>query len=52
MQLNRAKAVRGYKAPRRIADRPSVVEPNRIQRHFTVMRPNQVRVTDIAYIRT
>ncbi|ADP09790.1 transposase InsF for insertion sequence IS3A/B/C/D/E/fA [Erwinia sp. Ejp617] len=28
MQLNRIKAVRGYKAPRRIAGRPSVVAPN------------------------
>ncbi len=30
MQLNRIKAVRGYKAPRRIAGRPSVVAPNRV----------------------
>ncbi len=36
MQLNRIKAVRGYKAPRRIAGRPSVVAPNRVQRQFTV----------------
>lgn len=52
MQLNRIKAVRGYKAPRRITGRPSVVAPNRIQRQFTVMRANQVWVTDITYIRT
>ncbi|SUG70298.1 Insertion element IS600 uncharacterized 31 kDa protein ISO-S3 31 kDa protein [Salmonella enterica subsp. enterica] len=39
MQLNRIKAVRGYKAPRRIAGRPSVVAPNRVQRQFTVVRP-------------
>ncbi|MBS3890129.1 IS3 family transposase [Serratia marcescens] len=52
MQLNRIKAVRGYKAPRRIADRPSVVAPNRVQRQFTVVRANQVWVTDITYIRT
>ncbi|MDY4370124.1 IS3 family transposase [Pectobacterium brasiliense] len=49
MQLNRIKAVRGYKAPRRIAGRPSVVAPNRVQRQFTVVRANQ---TDITYIRT
>lgn len=46
MQLNRIKAVRGYKAPRRIAGRPSVVAPNRVQRGFTVVRANQVWVTD------
>ncbi|VFB09623.1 IS3 family transposase [Aeromonas salmonicida] len=52
MQLNWLKAVRGYKAPRRIFVRPSVVEPNRIQRQFTVMRANQVWVTGITYIRS
>ncbi|UTJ60320.1 IS3 family transposase [Klebsiella michiganensis] len=52
MQLNRIKAVRGYKAPRRIAGRPSVVAPNRVQPQFTVVRANQVWVTDITYIRT
>ncbi|WP_222423668.1 IS3 family transposase [Yersinia kristensenii] len=52
MQLNRIKAVRGYKAPRRVAGRPSVVAPNRVQRQFTVVRANQVWVTDITYIRT
>ena len=49
MQLNRIKAVRGYKAPRRIAGRPSVVAPNRVQQQFTVVRANQVWVTDITY---
>ncbi|MCK6879991.1 IS3 family transposase [Enterobacter bugandensis] len=52
MQLNRIKAVRGYKAPRHITGRPSVVAPNRVQRQFTVVRANQVWVTDITYIRT
>ncbi|PXW42282.1 putative transposase [Erwinia sp. AG740] len=52
MQLNRLKAVRGYKAPRRIAGRPSVVAPNRVQREFTVVKLNQVWVTDITYICT
>ncbi|ENU4538163.1 IS3 family transposase [Escherichia coli] len=52
MQLNQIKAVRGYKAPRRIAGRPSVGAPNRVQRQFTVVRANQVWVTDITYIRT
>lgn len=52
MQLNRIKAVRGYKAPRRIAGRPSVVAPHRVQRHFTVVRDTQSWDTDITYIRT
>ena len=52
MPLNRIKAVRGYKAPRRIAGRPSVVAPNRMQRQFTVIRASQVWFTDITYIRT
>lgn len=52
MQLNRIKAVRGYKAPRRIAGRPSVVAPNRVQRQFTVVQANRVWVTDIINIRT
>lgn len=32
MQLNWIKAVRGYKVPRRILGRPSVVAPNHVQR--------------------
>jgi putative transposase len=51
IQLSRIKAVCGYKAPRRIAGRPSVIAPNRVQRQFTVVRANQVWVTDITYIR-
>lgn len=49
MQLNRIKAVRGYKVSRRIPGRPSVVAPNRVQLQFTVVRANQVWVTDITY---
>ncbi|WP_227628228.1 IS3 family transposase [Klebsiella oxytoca] len=52
MKLNRIKAVRGYKAPRRIAGRPSIVAPNRVQRQFTVVRANQVWITNITYIHT
>ncbi|CAM7649556.1 HTH-like domain-containing protein [Klebsiella pneumoniae] len=51
MQLNQIKALRSYKAPRRIAGRPSVVAPNRVQRQFTVVRANQVCVTDIGVLR-
>lgn len=39
MQLNRIKAVRGYKAPRRIAGRLSVVAPNRVQRQTFCCQP-------------
>jgi len=43
---------RGYKAPRPIAGRPSIIAPNKLQREFTVEKPDQVWVTDITYIRT
>jgi putative transposase len=52
MQANKIKAVRGYKAPRRIAGRPSIIAPNRLNREFTVDAPDQAWVTDITYIRT
>lgn len=52
MRNNRIKAVRGYKTPRRIAGRPSIIAPNHLQREFTVDAPNKVWVTDITYIRT
>lgn len=32
MQVNKIKAVLGYKAPRRIAGRPSIIAPNRLNR--------------------
>jgi putative transposase len=52
MKVNKIKALRGYKAPRHIAGRPSVVAPNRLNRSFTVEAPNMTWVTDITYIRT
>ena len=42
----------GYKAPRRIVGRPSIMAPNRLQQSFTVERPDRAWVTDITYIRT
>jgi len=51
-QVNKIKAVRRYKAPRRIAGRPSIIAPNRLNREFTVDAPDQAWVTDITYIRT
>jgi putative transposase len=51
MQLNRIKAVRGYKA--RVVSLADLQWLRLIvQRQFTVVRANQVWVTDITYIRT
>ena len=47
MRINKIKALRGYKAPRTIAGRPSIIAPNRLQRPFTVERPDYAWVTDI-----
>jgi putative transposase len=52
MRANRIKALRGYKAPRMIAGRPSIIAPNKLQRAFSVEEPNRVWVTDVTYIRT
>ena len=52
MRRHKIKAVRGYKAPRAIAGRPSIIAPNHLQRAFTVDASNTLRVTDITYIRT
>ncbi len=41
MRENTIKALRGYKAPRRIVGRPSIIAPNRLQREFTVERPER-----------
>lgn len=52
MRENGIKPVRGYKKPRTIAGRPSIIAPNHLQRAFTVEAPNKVWVTDITYVRT
>ena len=52
MRVNKIKAVRGYKAPRTIAGRPSIIAPNKLQRDFTVEQADVAWVTDITYIRT
>lgn len=52
MRTNKIKAVRGYKSPRRMAGRPSIIVPNRLNRQFTVDAPDRAWVTDITYLRT
>jgi len=52
MRIHQIKALRGYKAPRAVVGRPSIIAPNRLQREFTVEQPDTVWVTDITYIRT
>ena len=52
MKSNAIRAIRGYKTPRHVSSLPSIVAPNRLQRQFTVDRPDYAWVTDITYIRT
>lgn len=52
MKAHKIKALRGYKAPRAIAGRPSIIASNKLDREFTVDRPDAVWVTDITYLRT
>ncbi|MFQ3192812.1 MAG: putative transposase, partial [Paraglaciecola sp.] len=47
MRNHGIKALRGYKAPRVIQGRPSIVAPNRLERGFTINTPDTVWVTDI-----
>ena len=52
MHRQKIRAIRGYKAPRHMAGRPSILNPNRLNREFTVDAPDRAWVTDITYIRT
>ncbi len=52
MRHHKIQAVRGYKSPRAVKGRPSILAPNRVNREFTIDAPDCVRVTDITYIRT
>ena len=52
MRTNRIRAVHGYKIPRGIVGRPSIIAPNRLNREFTVDTPDRAWVTDITYLRT
>jgi putative transposase len=52
MRNHKIKAIRGYKSPKAVKGRPSILAPNRVNREFTVDAPDLVWVTDITYIRT
>jgi putative transposase len=52
MRNHKIKAIRGYKSPKAVKGRPSILAPNRVNREFTVDAPDCVWVTDITYIRT
>ena len=47
MRDHRIQAVRGYKKPRHLVGMPSLIAPNRLQRQFTIDRPDYAWVTDI-----
>jgi putative transposase len=52
MRNHKIKAIRGYKSPKAVKGRPSILAPNRVNREFTVDAPDLAWVTDITYIRT
>lgn len=52
MRDHHIRADRDCKAPRHLVSVPSAIAPNRLQRQFTVDRPDAAWVTDITYIRT
>jgi putative transposase len=52
MRSHKIQAVRGYKSPKSVKGRPSILAPNRVTRELTVDAPDRVWVTDISYIRT
>ncbi len=52
MRENNLRALHGYRTRHWSVGKPAVLIPNRLQRQFTVTRPNKAWVTDITYIRT
>ena len=52
MRNHKIKAIRGYRSPKAVKGRPSILAPNRVNRELTVDAPDLVWVTDITYIRT
>jgi putative transposase len=52
MKCHKIRAIRGYKSPKGIVGRPSIISANQLNRVFTVEQPDRFWVTDITYIRT
>jgi len=52
MRENGLQALHGYRIRHIPISKPSALIPNLLQRQFTVAKPNEAWVTDIAYIRT
>jgi putative transposase len=52
MRVNKIRALHGYRTCHYSAGRPAVISPDLVKRHFDVIRPNKVWVTDITYVRT
>ena len=52
MREHNIRAIYGYKVPRKIYGRPSIISPNLLQRQFDLDQPDHAWVTDITYIRT
>ena len=52
MREHKIRAIRGYRSPRHVVGRPSIISPNKLNREFTVDRPDKAWVTDITYVRT
>jgi len=51
MKEHKIKALGGYKAPRVISGKSSILTLNKLQREYTVSRADTVWITDITYIR-
>jgi putative transposase len=52
MRNHQIRAIHGYKKPRGVVGRASIIAPNRLNREFTVDAPDRTWVTDITYLRT
>jgi putative transposase len=52
MSNHQIRAIHGYKKPRGVVGRASIIAPNRLNRQFTVDAPDRTWVTDITYLRT
>ena len=52
MRLNEIRGIKGFKRPRPLLGKPSLLMPNQLQRQFSVSHPDEAWVTDITYIRT